>query len=80
MVGWWSFDRGRYQIVDDHRQVRKKKDPKLSKIYGLFTYVLSFRFDPVYVGHFKCNLKTIEKDYPNTLRWARQLYQIPGGT
>ncbi|KAG2189180.1 hypothetical protein INT44_004322 [Umbelopsis vinacea] len=36
------------------------------------------RFDPVYVGHFKCNLKTIEKDYPNTLRWARQLYQIPG--
>lgn len=36
------------------------------------------RFDPVYVGHFKCNLKTIEKDYPNILRWARQIYQKPG--
>jgi len=41
----------------------------------LFTTIL--RFDPVYVGHFKCNLKTIEKDYPSILRWARQIYQIP---
>ncbi|CAG8449983.1 3267_t:CDS:10 [Ambispora leptoticha] len=35
------------------------------------------RFDPVYHGHFKANLKSIEKDYPNILRWARQIYQIP---
>ncbi|CAG8459202.1 7347_t:CDS:10 [Ambispora gerdemannii] len=35
------------------------------------------RFDPVYHGHFKANLKSIEKDYPNLLRWARQIYQIP---
>ncbi|RUS20548.1 hypothetical protein BC937DRAFT_94983 [Endogone sp. FLAS-F59071] len=32
------------------------------------------RFDPVYFGHFKCNIKSIEKDYPNILRWARQLH------
>ncbi|KAJ1985910.1 S-glutathionyl-(chloro)hydroquinone reductase [Dimargaris cristalligena] len=41
----------------------------------LFTTVL--RFDPVYHGHFKCNLKTIAADYPNILRWARQVYQMP---
>ncbi|RKP27515.1 glutathione transferase [Syncephalis pseudoplumigaleata] len=35
------------------------------------------RFDPVYHGHFKCNIKSIEKDYPHILRWARQLYQLP---
>ncbi|RKP05164.1 glutathione S-transferase [Thamnocephalis sphaerospora] len=36
-------------------------------------------FDPVYHGHFKCNIKSIEKDYPNILRWARQVYQMPKG-
>ncbi|KAG0168260.1 S-glutathionyl-(chloro)hydroquinone reductase [Apophysomyces sp. BC1034] len=36
------------------------------------------RFDPVYHGHFKCNLKSIEKDYPNILKWARRIYQKPG--
>jgi len=41
----------------------------------LFTTVL--RFDPVYHGHFKCNVKSIEKDYPNILRWARRIYQMP---
>jgi len=35
------------------------------------------RFDPVYHGHFKTNLKSIEKDYPNILRWARKIYQKP---
>lgn len=41
----------------------------------LFTTVA--RFDPVYTCHFKCNLKSIEHDYPNILRWARQVYQMP---
>ncbi|KAG0045448.1 hypothetical protein BGZ83_009347 [Gryganskiella cystojenkinii] len=35
------------------------------------------RFDPVYHGHFKCNIKSIQKDYPNILRWARRIYQKP---
>ncbi|KAJ3055693.1 S-glutathionyl-(chloro)hydroquinone reductase [Rhizophlyctis rosea] len=42
----------------------------------LFTTIV--RFDPVYVGHFKCNLGTIQHDFPSILRWARQIYQIPG--
>jgi putative glutathione S-transferase len=35
------------------------------------------RFDPVYVGHFKCNLRRIA-DYPHLSRYLRDLYQIPG--
>lgn len=35
------------------------------------------RFDAVYVGHFKCNLKRLV-DYPNLWGYARDLYQWPG--
>jgi putative glutathione S-transferase len=35
------------------------------------------RFDPVYHGHFKCNIKGIEKDYPHILKWTRRIYQLP---
>lgn len=35
------------------------------------------RFDSVYVGHFKCNLKRLI-DFPNLWAYARDLYQWPG--
>jgi putative glutathione S-transferase len=35
------------------------------------------RFDPVYVGHFKCNLKRIV-DLPNLWAYTRDLYAQPG--
>ena len=35
------------------------------------------RFDPVYVGHFKCNLRRII-DFPNLSNYLRDLYQQPG--
>ena len=35
------------------------------------------RFDPVYVGHFKCNKRRIA-DYPNLSNYTRQLYQWEG--
>ena len=41
----------------------------------LFTTL--FRFDPVYVTHFKCNLRRIV-DYPNLWNYLRDLYQVPG--
>lgn len=41
----------------------------------LFTTLV--RFDPVYVGHFKCNLRRIA-DYPNLLRFLKTLYNHPG--
>ncbi|KAJ1653220.1 S-glutathionyl-(chloro)hydroquinone reductase [Coemansia sp. RSA 2052] len=42
----------------------------------LFTTII--RFDPVYHGHFKCNIKQIATGYPNILRWTREIYQLPG--
>ena len=41
----------------------------------LFTTLL--RFDPVYVGHFKCNRRQIS-DYPNLSQYVRDIYQIEG--
>jgi len=35
------------------------------------------RFDLVYHGHFKCNLRRIT-DYPNLWNYLRDLYQVPG--
>ena len=35
------------------------------------------RFDPVYFGHFKCNLRRVA-DYPNLSGYVRDLYQHPG--
>ncbi|MBU3674035.1 MAG: glutathione S-transferase family protein [Solirubrobacteraceae bacterium] len=40
-------------------------------------FVTLVRFDPVYVGHFKCNLRRIA-DYPNLSGYLRDLYQQPG--
>lgn len=41
----------------------------------LFTTLI--RFDAVYYGHFKCNLRRIA-DYPNLSNWLREMYQWPG--
>lgn len=43
--------------------------------WRLFTTLI--RFDPVYVGHFKCNIRRIA-DYPNLYGYMRELYQMPG--
>ena len=43
--------------------------------WRLFTTLV--RFDPVYVGHFKCNKRRIQ-DYPALSGYLRELYQMPG--
>ena len=43
--------------------------------WRLFTTLV--RFDAVYHGHFKCNLRRIT-DYPNLFGHVRELYQWPG--
>jgi putative glutathione S-transferase len=43
--------------------------------WRLFTTLV--RFDPVYVGHFKCNIRRLV-DYPNLWAYTRELYQQPG--
>ena len=42
--------------------------------WRLFTTLV--RFDAVYYGHFKCNLRRLV-DYPNLSNYARELYQVP---
>jgi putative glutathione S-transferase len=41
----------------------------------LFTTLI--RFDSVYHGHFKCNIRRIV-DYPNLWGYTRDIYQLPG--
>jgi glutathionyl-hydroquinone reductase len=41
----------------------------------LFTTLV--RFDSVYYGHFKCNIRRVT-DYPNLWAYARDIYQTPG--
>ncbi|OMJ90734.1 hypothetical protein SteCoe_6811 [Stentor coeruleus] len=41
----------------------------------LFTTLI--RFDCVYVGHFKCNLKRLV-DYPNIWNYVKEIYQMEG--
>ena len=43
--------------------------------WRLFTTLV--RFDAVYYGHFKCNLRRLV-DYDNLWGYTRELYQIPG--
>ncbi len=43
--------------------------------WRLFTTLI--RFDAVYHGHFKCNLRRLV-DYPNLWAYTRELYQWPG--
>ena len=40
----------------------------------LFTTVV--RFDPVYVQHFKCNIRDIRSGYPHIHTWLRHLYWV----
>ncbi|KAK0666092.1 putative glutathione transferase omega [Cercophora samala] len=37
-------------------------------------FVTIIRFDPVYVQHFKCNLRDIRSGYPAIHKWMRNLY------
>ncbi|KAF2451482.1 glutathione S-transferase Gst3 [Karstenula rhodostoma CBS 690.94] len=37
-------------------------------------YTTIVRFDPVYVQHFKCNIRDIRSGYPHLHKWLRNLY------
>lgn len=60
-------------ILDDQRYL--VGDIITEADWRLFTTLI--RFDAVYVGHFKCNLRRIA-DYPNLSNYLRDLYQQPG--
>lgn len=50
-------------------------DPLTEADIRLWTTLV--RFDPVYVGHFKCNIRRLA-DMPNLWAYARDIYQTPG--
>ncbi len=59
--------------LGDHRYLT---GPQITEAdWRLFTTLV--RFDSVYVGHFKCNLKRLV-DFPNLWAYTRELYQTPG--
>jgi putative glutathione S-transferase len=62
------------KMLDGHKYL--VQDTFTEADIRLFTTIV--RFDPVYHGHFKCNLKSIGHDYPNILEWTRRIYQKPG--
>ncbi|KAG9299544.1 hypothetical protein G9A89_020715 [Geosiphon pyriformis] len=69
-----------FESLDRLEEILSKNDFLIADTFTeadirLWTTII--RFDPVYHGHFKTNLRSIGKDYPNLLRWARQIYQIP---
>lgn len=43
----------------------------------IFLFATLFRFDSIYYGHFKCNLRQI-RDYYNLWGFVRDVYQTPG--
>jgi putative glutathione S-transferase len=59
------LDRSRYLVGDRITEAD----------WRLFTTLV--RFDAVYYGHFKCNLRRLD-DYPNLSNYVRDLYQVPG--
>lgn len=59
--------------LDGHRYLFGDRPTEAD--WRLFTTLV--RFDPVYVGHFKCNRQRIV-DYPNLYRYLRDLYGEPG--
>jgi len=74
-----AFDR-LFNELDKVENILSKKryllgDELSEADWRLFTTLI--RFDAVYVGHFKCNLKRIE-DYPNLSNYVRELYQMQG--
>ena len=55
--------------------VAERADAPTEADWRLFTTLV--RFDAVYHGHFKCNLKRIA-DYPSLTRLLRELAHVPG--
>jgi len=63
--------------LEDHLAGRRYlAGPRITEAdWRLFTTLV--RFDPVYVGHFKCNIRRIA-DYPNLQGYLKELFQVPG--
>ncbi|KAL0135806.1 glutathione S-transferase [Mucor lusitanicus] len=79
-----AYEKNVYPLFKSLDRVEKMLEGKKFLIQDTFTeadirlFTTIVRFDPVYFGHFKCNIGSIEHNYPNILKWARRIYQMPG--
>lgn len=69
-----------FKALDHYEDVLSKSRYLCGPLFTLadiamFTTLL--RFDPVYHGHFKCNLRRIA-DYPNLSNYVRDIFHLPG--
>ncbi|KAL3899473.1 MAG: hypothetical protein SGCHY_002027 [Lobulomycetales sp.] len=65
------------KMLSDGRQYLIKDYPTITEAdIRLFTTVV--RFDIVYHGHFKCNLKRLEFEYPLIMEWATRILLLNG--
>jgi glutathionyl-hydroquinone reductase len=72
--------RGVFKTLDELEQLLSRQrylvDNRLTEAdWRLYTTL--YRFDAVYHGHFKCNIRRIA-DYANLSNYLRDLYQMPG--
>jgi putative glutathione S-transferase len=78
-----AYERAAYEVFEtlDKLEERLSKQRYLVAPWPVETdwraFVTLIRFDAVYHGHFKCNLRRIV-DYPNLWGYVRDLYQIDG--
>jgi len=66
-----------FQSLDRLEKILTGKDYLVGDVLteaDIRLWVTIIRFDPVYVGHFKCNLRTIRNGYPAIHSWMRKLY------
>ncbi|PAV15250.1 glutathione S-transferase [Pyrrhoderma noxium] len=76
-----AYEKAVVSVFDSLDRVEKILDGKKKYLVGdtlteadIRLFVTIIRFDPVYVGHFKCNFRTIRSGYPNIHHWLQNLY------
>jgi len=81
-----AYEKAVYQLFKSLDRVEAHLAEQASKGAGPFyygkniteadirLYTTIIRFDPVYVQHFKCNIRDIRSGYPHLHKWVRNLY------
>lgn len=78
-----AYESAAYQVFDTLDKLEERLSSRRYLVAGWpvetdwRAFVTLIRFDAVYVGHFKCNLRRIV-DYPNLWGYLRDLYQYDG--
>eukprot|EP01135_Chromosphaera_perkinsii_P005604 Nk52_evm18s355 gene=Nk52_evmTU18s355 len=78
-----AYDKNLKALFECMDKVEKMLEKKKFLVGDTFTesdyrlFVTTVRFDPVYITHFKCNLKRLT-DYPNILAHLKRVYNMPG--